>query len=122
MALLEKKTEVKEKQAATPAGKKAFLSASFANGILRKPRITEKAYLMNARNEYVFEVAKRATKREVARAVEAVYGVTVVAVRTTSLPGRKRRFGRTIGTVSGVKKAIVKLKEGDSLTLIKAGL
>lgn len=122
MALLTKKTEAEAKPVETPAGESRYLATSFANGVLRKPRITEKAYLMNARNEYVFEVAKRATKREVARAVEAVYGVTVLTVRTTSLPGRTRRFGRTIGTVSGVKKAIVKLKEGDSLTLIKAGL
>lgn len=103
----------------TPAVKLPLARASV---ILRKPRITEKAYLMNARNEYVFEVTEHATKADVRRAVETLYGVTVVVVRTTRLPGRTRRFGRTVGRVSGVKKATVRLKAGDTLTLIKAGL
>ncbi|MDQ5902110.1 MAG: large subunit ribosomal protein [Patescibacteria group bacterium] len=98
------------------------LCGSYANGILRKPRITEKAYSMNAQNRYVFEVSDSASKPQIKRAVESVYGVHVVSVNTVSLPSRVRRFGRAMGRKSGVKKAMVEIKEGESLTLFQAGM
>ena len=98
------------------------LGGAFANGILRKPRVTEKAYSMNAENRYVFEVSDTASKPQIKRAVEAVYEVHVVSVNTVSLPSRVRRFGRAMGRKSGVKKAMVEIKEGESLTLFQAGM
>jgi large subunit ribosomal protein L23 len=75
-----------------------------------------------AENRYVFEVNDSASKPQIKRAVESVYGVHVVSVNTVSLPSRVRRFGRTMGRKSGVKKAMVEIKEGESLVLFQAGM
>lgn len=87
-----------------------------------RPRITEKAYAVNALNQYVFQVTPKATKTEVKQAVEAAYGVSVVAVNMTKLPGKEKRAGKTIGKRSSVRKAVVRLKTGDTITLFQAGL
>ena len=116
------KTTQEQKSAADRPETPKVLSGAYANGILRKPRITEKAYSMNAGNRYVFEVNDTASKPQIRRAVESVYGVHVVSVNTVSLPSRVRRLGRTMGWKSGVKKAMVEIKEGESLVLFQAGM
>ncbi len=121
MAVFGKTTEEK-KGVAEAAMTPEVLKGAYANAILRKPRITEKAYALNALNRYVFEVDGKASKPEVKRAVEASYSVHVVSVNMVRLPGRTRRFGRFVGTKSGVKKAIVQIKEGESITLFQAGM
>jgi len=116
------KTTQKEESAALVSETPKVLSGAYANSILRKPRITEKAYSMNAENRYVFEVSTDASKPQIKRAVESVYGVHVISVNTVSLPSRTRRFGRAMGRKSGVKKAMVEIKEGESLVLFQAGM
>lgn len=93
-----------------------------ATAVLVRPRITEKAYAVNALNQYVFQVTSGATKTEVKRAIEVVYGVKVVAVNIAKLPGKEKRSGRTLGKRSGVKKALVRLQAGQTITLFQAGL
>lgn len=92
--------------------------------LLSRPRITEKAYAMNAQNKYVFEVTKTSTKKSVKRAVEEVYGVNVVDVNMVRLPAKKRLSGRTrtIGFRGAVKKAIVTVVKGQTIELFKAGI
>lgn len=121
MAVFGKTTKEEKSATALPETPKA-LNGAYANGILRKPRVTEKAYSVNAENRYVFEVNDSASKPQIKRAVESVYGVHVVSVNTVSLPSRVRRFGRTMGRKSGVKKAMVEIKEGESLVLFQAGM
>lgn len=121
MAVFGKTTEVK-KTIADERRTPEILKGAYANAILRKPRITEKAYTLNAQNRYVFEVDGKASKPEVKRAVEAAYGVHVVSVNTVNLPSRSRRFGRVMGMKSGMKKAIVQIKEGESIALFQAGM
>ncbi len=106
----------------TPTIKKSPHALALATAILARPRITEKSYAVNALNQYVFEVAPKATKTEVKKAVEAIYGVTVVSVNITKLPGKKKNMGRIIGERSGAKKAVVCLKTGESITLFQAGI
>ncbi|MEP7162675.1 MAG: 50S ribosomal protein L23 [Candidatus Moraniibacteriota bacterium] len=101
--------------------KKGTLSP-LANVVLMKPRVTEKAYAVNALNQYVFQIAPRATKTEVRRAVEEAYGVSVVSVNIVKLPEKRRVFGKVVGRRNPIKKAIVKLKTGDSIALFKAGI
>lgn len=116
MALFEKKDE-KEGEALS---KEMTLSLeTLANRVLLCGRVTEKSYLMNAQNQYVFQVAKNATKDEVRRAVEAVYGVHVKRVRTISTRGKLKTFGRVSGFVSGIKKAIVTLPKGEEIMFFK---
>ncbi len=93
-----------------------------ASRVLIRPRITEKAYAVNALDQYVFQVTLTATKTEVKRAVEEAYGVTVVAVNMVRLPGKKKNYGRTSGQRSVVKKALVRIKKGETLQLFQAGI
>lgn len=93
-----------------------------ATRVLVRPRITEKAYAVNALDQYVFQVTMAATKTEVKRAVEEAYGVSVVAVNIVRLPGKKKNYGQTAGRRSAVKKALVRLKKGETLQLFQAGI
>jgi large subunit ribosomal protein L23 len=82
--------------------------------ILKRPLITEKSTLEKEKsNQLVFEVAKPANKVEIRRAVEQLFGVKVIGVRTIRMKGKVKRFGRTLGKRRDWKKAIVALAEGE---------
>ncbi|MGC9150480.1 MAG: 50S ribosomal protein L23 [Microbacter sp.] len=88
--------------------------------IILKPVVTEKATSLSEKlNRYTLRVDKNANKVEIKKAIEEMYGVTVKAVNTAIIPGKKKsRFtkGGTInGKTSSYKKAIVTLKEGDKI-------
>lgn len=87
-------------------------------GVLKKPRITEKASALNNYGQYVFEVYPRANKAQIKKAVESFYNVNVEKVRIVVIPPRPRRLGRTIGMKSGLKKAVVTLKKGEKIELM----
>ena len=82
-----------------------------AHGIIIRPIITEKSMMGIAEKKYTFEVAKTATKIDVANAVEAAFKVKVAKVNTVSVRGRLKRQGRTQGYTKSWKKAIVTLTE-----------
>ncbi|MFI3326581.1 MAG: 50S ribosomal protein L23 [Clostridia bacterium] len=84
--------------------------------IIVRPIITEKTMDGIATKKYTFEVAKEATKIDIARAVEEIFGVTVSKVNTLHVRGQLRRQGRTQGYTRSWKKAYVQLKE-DSKTI-----
>lgn len=68
--------------------------------------------------KYVFVVDKKATKHEIADAIQEIYkegGITVVSVNTITLKPKMRRVRGRLGAKPGIKKAIVTLQEGDSL-------
>ena len=96
--------------------------SSLATRVLVRPRITEKAYAVNALDQYVFQVTMAATKTEVKRAVEEAYGVSVVSVNMVRLQGKKKNYGRTAGKRSAVKKALVRIKKGETIQLFQAGI
>ena len=85
--------------------------------IIIRPVITEKANLLKEyHNQVSFIVANSANKIEVKRAVEAAFNVHVEAVNIIrKRPSRRMRHGRTIGKVSGYKKAFVSLAQGDKI-------
>ena len=83
--------------------------------VIVSPAITEKSTMASEQNQVVFNVAKKATKPEIKAAVEALFGVKVVGVNTLVRKGKVKRFRGTIGRQSDVKKAIVTLKDGDSI-------
>lgn len=87
--------------------------------VLKSPCITEKAVDISALgNFYVFKVNKEANKIEIKKAVEERYKVNVIQVRTTTIPRKKIKRGRTEGFKPGYKKAIVKIKEGQKIEMI----
>jgi large subunit ribosomal protein L23 len=84
--------------------------------VLRRPVITEKTDVMaEAHNQYVFEVARRANKVQICQAVQELFGVTVLDVRTALMPGKPRRWGRHVSHTPSWKKAIVTLQPGDRI-------
>ena len=86
--------------------------------VLKKPLLTEKsAFDMEERNRYAFEVDRRATKADIRRAVETVYGVKVENVSTQTRKGARRRLRYGWVNEGVTKKAIVRLREGDSIDL-----
>ena len=87
-----------------------------AQDIIIRPIITEKSMAGIGMKKYTFEVAKNATKVDVARAVEELFGVKVAKVNTLNVRGHFRRQGRSEGYTSAWKKAVVTLTE-DSKTI-----
>ena len=84
------------------------------------PVITEKSSAAyQARKEYAFRVRLDATKPEIRAAIETLFKVTVIDVRTLVARARKRSYGRYVGRRSAWKKAIVTLKEGDTIQVFE---
>ena len=81
------------------------------------PVITEKATVLTEQNKVVFQVAKDATKDEIAAAVEELFKVRVVKVNTLITKGKTKRFRGRLGQRSDVKKAIVTLQEGQTIDI-----
>ena len=83
--------------------------------IVLAPHITEKSTMLSETNSVVFRVAPRATKPEIKAAVEALFNVTVVGVNTLTAKGKTKRWKGKPYQRSDVKKAIVRLAEGQSI-------
>jgi len=83
--------------------------------VIVSPVITEKSTMASENNQVVFNVARKATKPQIKAAVEALFGVKVTGVNTLVRKGKVKRFRGTIGTQSDVKKAVITLKDGDSI-------
>ena len=87
--------------------------------VLKKPLLTEKTTLaQETANVYAFEVDRKARKPDIKAAVEQAFGVTVEKVNTTTRKGKVRRMRYGYVLESKTKKAIVTLKEGDTIDLI----
>ena len=82
-----------------------------AHDIIIRPIITEKSMMGIAEKKYTFEVAKTATKIDIANAVEEAFKVKVAKVNTVSVRGKLKRQGRTQGYTKSWKKAVVTLTE-----------
>lgn len=90
--------------------------------ILIKPIISEKSLRqVETLNQYSFVIDRKANKIEVAKVVKKLWKVEVLSVRIVHLRGKRVAFGkrRTKGSRSGIKKAIVTLKEGDKIDLFE---
>jgi len=77
--------------------------------IIIEPVITEKSNDALQAGKYTFKVNKKATKIDIARAVEKLFDVRVLDVNTIAVSGKQRRVGRSVGKTSDWKKAIVSI-------------
>ena len=85
-----------------------------------RPVMTEKTSARyHERSEYTFEVAPDANKAAIRQAIERLFGVKVTGVWTANVRGKTRRVGRSIGRRPNWKKAIVKLREGDTIDVFE---
>lgn len=85
--------------------------------LIIRPIVTEKATLQLEDNKYVFDVRPQATKPEIKAAIESLFDVKVTGVNTARMPRKRKRVGRFMGFKAQVKRAIVTLREGDSIQL-----
>lgn len=84
--------------------------------VIRKPLVTEKSNIgRETQNLVTLAVDPRANKHDVRRAVEQLFGVDVLDVRTLRMPHKSRRVGRFLGRKTQWKKAIVRLAEGQKI-------
>ena len=77
--------------------------------VIISPIITENTMDMAADKKYAFKVAMDSNKTEIRKALEEIFGVDVAKVNIVNVSGKKKRLGRTFGTTSSYKKAIVTL-------------
>ena len=91
-----------------------------ARDILIRPLITEKSTQLMEEGKYVFVVAKKANKIEIAKAVAQVFNVKVANVNTVNVSGKMKRMGRFVGKRLDYKKAIVKLAPGETIEFFQA--
>ena len=121
---LRKKSIVPEKVVAQPAvikkiavssGSHADVAKNIRFDILHRPHITEKASAGTEKGVYVFDVAKSATKREIAKAVAARYKVMPIKIAVSTMPKKRIIVKGRYGMSGGGKKAYVYLKKGEKL-------
>ena len=91
------------------------MSAANTYDVILAPVITEKATAVSESNQVVFKVRRDATKPEIKAAVEALFKVKVLSVNTLTRKGKTKNFKGTAGRQQDVKKAIVRLAEGDKI-------
>lgn len=91
------------------------MSALVAYDVILSPVITEKSSEASESNQVVFRVRLDATKPQIKDAVEKLFGVKVLAVNTLTRKGKTKRFRGIEGRQKNVKKAVVKLAEGESI-------
>src|SRR5204863_8745509 len=107
----EKKSENK-----TVVAKTSKYSSAFKT--LVKPLVTEKSAVAESKNnKYSFVVARSASKDQIKKAIEEVYGVKPTGVNVANIEGRRVRFGRNMGKRNDYKKAIVTLPAGKTIDI-----
>jgi large subunit ribosomal protein L23 len=88
--------------------------------IIRRPLITEKGTHMKEReNKVLFEVTRWANKVEIRKAIESIFHVHVISVNTLSLRGKEKKVGRFSGRTPDWKKAVVTLRQGETIDFIE---
>ena len=85
--------------------------------VILAPVVTEKSAANAEKNVYTFKVVKSANKIQIKDAVEKAFGVKVKSVNTLNTKTKQKRVGRYTGTTKAYKKAIITLKDGESINL-----
>ena len=94
------------------------MNESEARQLILSPVITEKGTVLQEKNnQYLFRVARPANKIQIRQAIRKIFNVDVIGVRTITVHGKLRTVGRSRGRKPSWKKAIVTLKEGNTIDL-----
>jgi large subunit ribosomal protein L23 len=87
--------------------------------VLRAPLVSEKsARIQESANQYVFEVARDATKADVKKAVEELFKVSVKAVNVVNVKGKTKAFRGRLGGRGSMRKAYISLADGQSIDIV----
>lgn len=87
--------------------------------VIKRPLVTEKNSVLAEKGVYVFEVDPRADKTAIKKAVEKYFRVKVAAVNTSNCRGRMKRTAKGVSRPSNWKKALVRLRPGEKITLFE---
>jgi large subunit ribosomal protein L23 len=87
--------------------------------VLIRPVVSEKSYVLSAQSKYTFRVHHEAHKTQIRQAVEALFEVHVVEVRTSTVKSKPKRRGTTSGRTRTWKKAIVQIRAGESIPIFQ---
>jgi len=87
--------------------------------VVIRPVVSEKSYVLATANKYTFRVHPDAHKTQIGQAVEALFDVGVIGVHTISVKSKPKRRGMVHGRTRSWKKAIVELREGDSIPIFQ---
>jgi large subunit ribosomal protein L23 len=87
--------------------------------VIIKPIVSEKSYALLSANKYTFRVHERAHKTQIRQAVEEIFGVRVLEVRTMSVKSKPKRRGYSSGRSRSWKKAVVELHPEDHIELFE---
>jgi large subunit ribosomal protein L23 len=88
-----------------------------ATQVIIRPVVSEKTYVLAEAGKYTFRVADSAHKTQIRQAVEELFEVKVTGVRTSSVKSKPKRRGQTAGRTRQWKKAVVQVREGDSIPI-----
>jgi large subunit ribosomal protein L23 len=87
--------------------------------VIIRPVVSEKTYVLADAGKYTFRVHEKAHKTQIRQAVEELFDVKVLAVRTASVKSKPKRRGQTSGRTRQWKKAIVQVREGDTIPIFQ---
>src|ERR1700761_2390401 len=90
-----------------------------ATQVIIRPVVSEKTYVLAEIGKYTFRVADTAHKTQIRQAVEELFDVKVVAVRTSAVKSKPKRRGQTSGRPRQWKKAVVQVREGDTIPIFR---
>jgi large subunit ribosomal protein L23 len=90
-----------------------------ASQVLIRPVVSEKSYVLATAGKYTFRVHPDAHKTQIKQAVEDLFDVKVLDVRTISVPSKPKRRGYTSGRTREWKKAVVQVREGDTIPIFQ---
>jgi large subunit ribosomal protein L23 len=91
-----------------------------ASQVIIRPVVSEKSFVLAELGKYTFRVADKAHKTQIRQAVEELFDVKVVEVRTVSVKSKPKRRGTSAGHTRSWKKAIVQVREGDTIPIFQA--
>jgi large subunit ribosomal protein L23 len=90
-----------------------------AGQVIVRPVVSEKSYVLATAGKYTFRVHPDAHKTQIKQAIEQLFDVGVVDVRTASVPSKPKRRGFTAGRTRAWKKAVVQVRAGDSIPIFQ---
>ena len=91
-----------------------------ASQVIIRPVVSEKSFVLAELGKYTFRVADKAHKTQIRQAVEQLFDVKVVEVRTISVKSKPKRRGTSAGHTRSWKKAIVQVRKGDTIPIFQA--
>ena len=90
-----------------------------ASQVIIRPVVSEKSYALAVAGKYTFRIHADANKTQVRQAIESLFDVSVVDVRTSTVPSKPKRRGYTAGRTRGWKKAVVQVRPGDTIPIFQ---